>query len=43
MLARFTADGAEAAGGAPQQFAAHVKAERDKWAQVIKQAGIRGD
>ena len=25
------------------QFAAHVKAERDKWAKVIKQTGIRGD
>lgn len=43
VIARFTADGAEAAGGSPQQFAAHIKAERDKWAQVIKQAGIRGE
>ena len=43
VVARLTADGAEGAGGTPQQFAAHIKTERDKWAKVIKQAGIRGD
>ena len=43
VLARFAADGAEAAGGSPQQFVAHVKAEREKWTKVIKQAGIRGE
>jgi len=43
VVARFTGDGAEAAGGTPQQFAAHIKAERDKWAKVIKQAGIHGE
>jgi tripartite-type tricarboxylate transporter receptor subunit TctC len=40
---RMTADGAESVGSTPQQLAAHVKAERDKWAKVIKQAGIKGD
>ena len=43
VAARLAADGAEAVGGSPQQFAAHVKAERDKWAKVIKETGIRGD
>ena len=43
VVARFTADGAEAAGGTAQQLADHIKTERDKWAKVIKQAGIRGD
>ena len=43
IIARFTADGAEAAGGTPQMLAAHVKSEREKWAKVIKQAGIRGE
>ncbi|MEO7727287.1 MAG: tripartite tricarboxylate transporter substrate-binding protein, partial [Burkholderiales bacterium] len=43
VIARFTNDGAEAAGGTPAQFAAHIKTERDKWAKVIKQAGIRGE
>ncbi|HYC47264.1 MAG TPA: tripartite tricarboxylate transporter substrate binding protein [Burkholderiales bacterium] len=33
--------GAEAGGGAPEQFGAHVKAERAKWAKVIKQSDIR--
>jgi tripartite-type tricarboxylate transporter receptor subunit TctC len=40
---RMTADGAESVGSTPQQLAAHVKAERDKWAKVIKEAGIKGD
>ena len=43
VLARFAADGAEAAGGSPQQLAAHIKAESEKWARVIKQAGIHGE
>ena len=43
VLARFAADGAEAAGGSPQQFVALVNAEREKWTKVIKQAGIRGE
>ena len=43
VIARFTADGAEAAGGTPQQLAAHIKVERERWAKVIKGAGIRGE
>ena len=43
VTARFTSDGAEAAGGTPQQFATHIKSEREKWAKVIKDAGIRGE
>ena len=43
VLARFAADGAEAAGGTPQQLTAHIKAESEKWARVIKQAGIHGE
>ncbi|MGH8641627.1 MAG: tripartite tricarboxylate transporter substrate binding protein [Burkholderiales bacterium] len=43
VTARMTADGAESVGSTPQQLAAHVKAERDKWAKVIKQTGIKGD
>ena len=40
---RIEAEGSEAVGVTPQQLAAHMKAERDKWAQVIKNAGIRGE
>ena len=40
---RLANDGSEAVGSSPWQFVAHIKSERDKWAQVIKQAGIRGN
>jgi tripartite-type tricarboxylate transporter receptor subunit TctC len=30
-------------GSAPQQLAAHMKSEQNKWAKVIKDAGIRGE
>jgi len=43
LVARLAADGAEAAGTSPQAFAAHVRSERDKWAKVIAQTGIRGE
>jgi tripartite-type tricarboxylate transporter receptor subunit TctC len=43
VITRLTNDGAEAAGSSPQQFAAHIKAERDKWTRVVKQTGIKGD
>ncbi len=43
VVARLAGDGAEAAGNSPQQFTAHIKAERDKWARVIRQAAIHGD
>jgi tripartite-type tricarboxylate transporter receptor subunit TctC len=40
VISRLTADGTDAVGSTPQQFAAHMRAERDRWAQVIKQTGI---
>ncbi len=43
VLARIEHDGAEAVGSSPQQFAAHIKAEHEKWSRVIRQAGIRGE
>ena len=43
VAARLAADGAESVGSTPQQLAAHVRAERDRWSKVIKDAGIRGD
>ena len=43
VVARLNNDGADAAGSSPQLFGAHIKAERDKWARVIKQTGIKGD
>ena len=37
---RLMNDGAEPVGSSPQQFAAYIRAETDKWAKVIKAAGI---
>ncbi len=41
--ARLAADGAEPVGSMPKEFAAHIRDEREKWAKVIKQTGIKGD
>jgi tripartite-type tricarboxylate transporter receptor subunit TctC len=43
MQKRLTAEGSEAAGTSPQEFAAHIRAEHAQWSKVIKQAGIRGE
>ena len=40
---RLIALGCEPVGNTPPQFAAFVSSERDKWAKVIKQAGIKLD
>lgn len=36
-------DGTQAVGSSPQQFRSALKAEREKWAAVIRQAGIKAD
>ena len=38
---RFQALGAEPMGGSPADAAAFVKSEQDKWARVIRDAGIQ--
>ena len=38
---RLAADGAEAVGNSPEEFAAFIKRELARWAAVIKSAGIR--
>ena len=40
---RLVAEGSEAVGSTPAEFAAHVRAEQEKWSRVIKQAGIKGE
>jgi tripartite-type tricarboxylate transporter receptor subunit TctC len=40
---RLIALGCEPVGNAPREFAAFVSAERDKWAKVIQQSGIKLD
>jgi tripartite-type tricarboxylate transporter receptor subunit TctC len=43
VTGRIAAEGSEAVGVTPQQLAAHMKAEHDKWTRVIKQTGIKGE
>ena len=40
---RFVSDGAEPVGGTPEQFAAVIRADLNKWGKVIRDAGIRLD
>jgi tripartite-type tricarboxylate transporter receptor subunit TctC len=43
VIKRLVAEGSEAVGGTPRDFAAHLRAEQAQWSKVIKQAGIRGE
>ncbi len=43
MMKSLLAEGAEPVSGTPAEFAAHMKAENEKWSRVIKTAGIRGN
>lgn len=41
MARRFSALGARAVGSTPEEFAAHIRRERETWGKVIEAAGIR--
>jgi tripartite-type tricarboxylate transporter receptor subunit TctC len=43
VKARFAGIGAEPVGSTPQQLAAHLAAEMDKWGRIIQERGIRAD
>ncbi|MDP1535769.1 MAG: tripartite tricarboxylate transporter substrate binding protein [Burkholderiales bacterium] len=43
MQKRMAGDGADAVGSTPAQFAAYVKDESARWAEVIKKSGIKAD
>ena len=40
---RLRSDSTEAVGSSSSEFTTHIRAESDRWARVIKQAGIRGE
>jgi len=40
-VGRMTASGSEAVGNTSAEFAAHVKAEFERWGRIVQQAGIR--
>jgi tripartite-type tricarboxylate transporter receptor subunit TctC len=35
--------GATTIGNTPEQFAAYIKSESDKWAKVLKASGVKAD
>jgi tripartite-type tricarboxylate transporter receptor subunit TctC len=41
LTERFAAQGDEAVGSTPDQFAAFVRAEHAKWGKVIKDFGVK--
>jgi tripartite-type tricarboxylate transporter receptor subunit TctC len=43
MKERLSAQGADAIGSTPDQFATHIKTEIDKWSKVVKVSGAKVD
>jgi len=40
---RFLAQGVEPLGSTPGEFAAHIRAQMDKWAKVVRDAGVKAE
>jgi tripartite-type tricarboxylate transporter receptor subunit TctC len=40
MRQKLAEQGADAIGGAPEAFAGHIRAEREKWSRLIRTANI---
>jgi tripartite-type tricarboxylate transporter receptor subunit TctC len=40
---KFAGDSAQGIGDTPQEFAAFIKLEQDRWEKVVKAAGIKAE
>ncbi len=40
---KLAAQGAEPAGGTPEEFAAYLRAEAERWAPVVRASGAKAD
>ncbi len=40
---RFVIDAADPVGSSPAQFAAHLKAEIERWSKVVRLTGIKSE
>jgi tripartite-type tricarboxylate transporter receptor subunit TctC len=43
LIDKFAPDGTVAVGGTPAEFDAYIKKEAARWAEVVKQAGVKAD
>ena len=43
VLERFKPDDAEAVGSSPQEYAAYIKKEQERWSKVVRAANIKAD
>lgn len=43
MKERLAAMGATAGGGSAEQFASYIRSETEKWARVVKAAGLKAE
>ncbi|HLQ02801.1 MAG TPA: hypothetical protein VK143_10950 [Burkholderiales bacterium] len=43
MKEKLASQGAEPAGGTPEDYAAAIRADTATWARVVKEAGLRGE
>ena len=43
VVRNLSSQGAEPVGNAPEEFAAFIRSEIDKWAPLIKKAGVYAD
>ena len=41
VIQKMATDGSEPVGSTPEQFAAHIKSEVEKWRDLIRKTGIR--